>query len=171
MRSENLVKQARPGPRLRRKVSEVPQKTNFESKLRLFIYRYFIRHGRAPLVAEMAEGLSLPIKQMKAALLGLVETHAFLLQESGELWRAAPFSAVPTSFPVKIASRSWYGNCIWDALGIAAMLHKDALIQASCGCCNFEMVLTVRGGRLLRHEGIAHFAVPARDWYRDVVFT
>ena len=101
----------------------------------------------------------------------LSATHAFVLQENGELWRAAPFSAVPTTFPVKIGRRSWYGNCIWDALGIAAMLHQDASIDTSCGCCNYEMVLKVKKGQLSRYDGIAHFAVPARDWYKDIVFT
>ena len=51
------------------------------------------------------------------------------------------------------------------------MLHKDARIDASCGCCNFEMVLNVKDGQLLPHEGVGHFAVPAREWYQDIVFT
>src|SRR6266568_2268598 len=147
------------------KTSKVRDKAALDSDLRLYIYRYFIRHGRAPSVVEMANGLSRPLKQVRAALARLSATHAFVLQENGELWRAAPFSAVPTAFPVKIGRRSWYGNCIWDALGIAAMLHKDAQIDASCGCCNLEMLLKVDNGRLLGSKGLIHIAVPARDWY------
>src|SRR5258705_12443089 len=135
------------------KASRAQDKPTLDSDLRLSIYRYFIRHGRAPSVAEMANGLSRPLKQVKLALQRLSATHAFVLQENGELWRAAPFSAVPTAFPVKIGRHSWDGNCIWDALGIPAMLHKDARIDASCGCCNFEMVLNVKDGQLLPHEG------------------
>jgi hypothetical protein len=93
------------------------------------------------------------------------------LQVTGELWRAAPFSAVPTAFPVRSGKRAWYGNCIWDALGIPAMLHQNAQIDASCGCCNYEMVLRVEEGLLLGPEGIVHIAVPARHWYDDIVFT
>jgi len=110
-------------------------------------------------------------KQVGAALQRLCASHAFVLQENGELWRAAPFSAVPTAFPVKVGDRSYYGNCIWDALGIAAMLHKDAQIDASCGCCNLEMLLKIENGRLLGSKGLIHIAVPARDWYKDIVFT
>ncbi|MBZ5598275.1 MAG: alkylmercury lyase family protein [Acidobacteriia bacterium] len=143
----------------------------FDSKLRLYIYRHFLRKGRAPSVAEMAKGLGSRRRQAKAALQRLSQSHAFVLQENGELWRAAPFSAVPTAFPVQVGERSWYSNCIWDALGIPAMLHKDARIQASCGCCNFEMGLRVKDGQLLDHRGIIHFAVPARHWYKDIVFT
>ncbi len=83
----------------------------------------------------------------------------------------AEMARVPTAFPVRIGNRSYYGNCIWDALGIPAMLHKDAQIDASCGCCNLEMLLKVENGRLLGPEGLIHIAVPARDWYKDIVFT
>ena len=156
---------------LRRTMNAGPKKPALDAKLRIYIYRFFIDRGRAPSVGEMAKGLLHPLKEVQAALARLGETHAFVLQENGELWRAAPFSAVPTAFPVKIGRNSWYGNCIWDALGIPAMLHKDARIDASCACCNFEMVLNVKDGQLLPHEGIGHFAVPACEWYQDIVFT
>ena len=144
--------------------------TKVDTSLRLFIYRHLIAKCRAPSIAEMAKRFK-SRKHVDAALLRLCASHAFVLQENGELWRAAPFSAVPTTFPVKVGNRSYYGNCIWDALGIPAMLHKDAQIDASCGCCNLEMLLKVENGRLLGPEGLIHIAVPARDWYKDIVFT
>src|SRR5205814_5406301 len=126
---------------------------NFDSSLRIFIYRHLIAKCRAPSIAEMAKRFK-SRKHVDAALLRLCASHAFVLQENGELWRAAPFSAVPTTFPVKVGNRSYYGNCIWDALGIPAMLHKDAQIDASCGCCNLEMLLKVENGRLLGPAGL-----------------
>jgi hypothetical protein len=143
----------------------------YDTGLRQSIYRHFIREGRAPTVVEMAAALSSPLRKVSAALERLAQTHAFVLQDTGELWRAAPFSAVPTAFPVRSGKRAWYGNCIWDALGIPAMLHQNAQIDASCGCCNYEMVLRVEEGRLLGPRGIVHIAVPARHWYDDIVFT
>jgi hypothetical protein len=122
----------------------ISSSTRLDSRLRQFIYGYFVRETKAPTVAEMARALSSPVQQIRAALNRLAETHAFVLQENGELWRAAPFSAVPTAFPVQMGKRSWYGNCIWDALGIPAMLHEDSLVEASCGCCNFEMPLEIK---------------------------
>jgi len=142
-----------------------------DAKLRLFVYRHLIHHGRAPLVAEMAKGLSRPVREIKAAIERLSQSHAFMVQENGELWRIAPFSAIPTPFPVRLGEQSWFGNCIWDALGIPAMLHKAGRIEAACGCCNFQMMLEVNNGRLLQSEGIIHIAVPPKDWYKDVVFT
>ena len=143
----------------------------FDRRLRQYIYKHFIRRGRAPTLAEMAAGISATLPAVRGGLRRLADTHAFVLQEDGELWRAAPFSAVPTAFPVRAGNRSWYGNCIWDALGIPAMLHEDALIPTSCGCCNHEIVLEVKRGKLLGPRAIIHFAVPARNWYQDIVFT
>lgn len=151
--------------------SEADSSDRLDTSLRQSIYRHFIREGRAPTVSEMAATLSSPARKVKAALERLAQTHAFVLQETGELWRAAPFSAVPTAFPVRAGKRAWYGNCIWDALGIPAMLHQNARIDASCGCCNYEMVLRVEEGRLHASKGIIHFAVPACHWYQDIVFT
>jgi hypothetical protein len=142
-----------------------------DARLRQYIYRHFIHQGRAPTVAEMAAALSSSVRRTRAALERLAQTHAFVLQPTGELWRAAPFSAVPTAFPVRAGKRAWYGNCIWDALGIPAMLHQNARIDASCGCCNYEMILRVAEGRLLAPKGIIHIGVPARLWYEDIVFT
>jgi hypothetical protein len=144
---------------------------DFDDRLRIAVYRYTIREGSVPTVAETAKVLKATVRQVRSGLLRLSQSHAFMLQEDGELWRAAPFSAIPTPFPVQVQKRSWFGNCIWDALGIPAMLGKDAHIGASCGCCNLEMPIDVKDQRLISGRGIIHIAVPAREWYKDVVFT
>ena len=139
--------------------------------LRLFIYDHIIRHDHAPSVAEISRVLKLPRAKTKFFLSRLAESHAIVLQENGEIWRAAPFSAVPTTFPVHVGKHTYYGNCIWDALGISAMLKKDATVSASCACCNFDLPLHIKNGKLLEKSGTVHFAVPARHWYDDIVFT
>lgn len=142
-----------------------------DARLRLFVYRRILHHEKSPTVREMARALGASTSQIRASLERLGESHAFMTQDNGELWRAAPFSCIPTSFPVKIGRRSWFANCIWDALGIPAMLGQDALIEASCGCCNSGMPIEVRAGKLSSSPGLIHVAVAARDWYKDVVFT
>ncbi len=144
---------------------------NLDDRVRVFVYRYIIRREKSPTVAEVAKGLASSTKLIRGSLSRLSESHAFMLQENGELWRAAPFSCIPTAFPVKVGGHSWFGNCVWDALGIPAMLGEDARIEASCGCCNYEMPVEVKGGRLMSVKGVIHIAVPAREWYKDVVFT
>jgi Alkylmercury lyase len=149
----------------------MPRTDLLDSRLRLFVYHYMIRTGRCPTVAGMAKSLKSSAKTVLSSLSRLSESHAFMQQGNGELWRVAPFSAIPTPFPVTIGNRSWFGNCIWDALGIPAMLGKDARIDASCGCCNLAMPVEIREGKLVPTRGIIHIAVPACEWYKDVAFT
>lgn len=149
----------------------MPGNEVFDARLRGHIYRHFVRKGRAPKIAEMAAALAVSRPKIKNSLERLARDHAIVLQENGELWRAAPFSAVSTAFSVQIGKRRWWANCIWDALGIPAMLHEDGRIDAACGCCNLEMIVRISRGKLATKDGTIHFAVPARNWYDDVVFT
>ena len=147
------------------------EQAELDNSLRLYTYRQVVASGRAPTMAQAAKEMGCSEAEVRAAYARLSESHAFMLTEIGELWRVAPFSAIPTAFPVESGGRIYYANCIWDALGIPAMLGQDATIPASCACCNLEMTLRVRAGSLLPHEGLIHVAVPARRWYEDVVFT
>lgn len=149
----------------------MPRPDDFDRRLRLFVYRQMIRAGACPCIAEMSKSLRVPAKSIRAGLSRLSESHAFMQQENGELWRVAPFSVIPTAFPVTVGRRSWFGNCIWDALGIPAMLGKNAHIGASCGCCNLAMPIEIREGKPHSGRGIIHIAVRAREWYKDVAFT
>jgi hypothetical protein len=158
-------------PNKEEKMAAAAGQSEFDNSLRLYTYRQVIVSGKAPTVAQAAVEMGGSEAAIRAGYARLSESHAFMLAESGELWRVAPFSAVPTTFPVETGGRTYYANCIWDALGIPAMLGQDATIPASCACCNLEMTLQVKGGTLLPHEGLIHVAVPARRWYEDVVFT
>src|SRR5512146_1440773 len=152
-------------------MTSAPEQANFDNSLRLYTYRHTVATGEAPSMAQAAAAMSSSEAAVRAAYGRLSESHAFMLQENGELWRVAPFSAVPTAFPVEVEGRTYYANCIWDALGIPAALACDATIPASCACCNLEMILQVRADSLLQDEGVIHIAVPACRWYEDVVFT
>jgi hypothetical protein len=144
---------------------------DLDRRVRLFAYRHLLRREKCPTVADIVSGLHTTTRDVRASLARLSESHAFMVQENGELWRAAPFSCIPTGFPVRAGRKSWFGNCIWDALGIPAMMKKDARIGAACGGCNFDMPVEIRAGKLRSGDGIIHIAVPARHWYKDVVFT
>ncbi len=144
---------------------------SFDTKVRLHVYDHFIKSGRVPTLAEAAEALTSTASEVRAAYQRLADGKALVLQENREILMAEPFSAVPTPFVVESGKRSWWANCIWDALGVPAMLKEDARILTSCGCCGDVMTLEVKEGRLLKAGGVAHFAIPARDWWKNVVFT
>lgn len=143
----------------------------FEKCVRLQVYTQFVTTGQAPTSQEVASALSYSLSEVQAAYRRLAAGKALVLQKRGEVLMAEPFSAVPTPFTVEVGTQWWWGNCIWDALGIPAMLKQDARIMTACGCCNEAMTLEVRNGTLLKAPGVVHFAIPAREWWKDVVFT
>lgn len=145
---------------------------NLDTRVRREVYDTIMTTGRAPSVAAMASLISVPLDDVQRALQRLGDAHMVVLQpSSGELLMAAPFSAVPTSFPVESGGVSYWGNCIWDALGVPAMLGQDAVIQAACPDCGEAMEVSVRLGSLQPAEGIIHFAIPARHWWDNIVYT
>lgn len=145
---------------------------DFDAGVRPYIYEHFLRTGRAPLVAEIARDLAEPVSAIEAALRRLHDAHSVVLEPSaGELLMVHPFSCVPTAFRVEVGKGAWWANCIWDALGIPAMLKRDGSVLTHCGCCSEAMTPTVSNGTLADATGVAHFAVPAKDWWKDIVFT
>ena len=147
------------------------EKMAFDKVVRSHVYDYVMREGLPPTIVETSSALSRSSDDVRTSLQRLADGHILVLQKgSGEVLMANPFSAVPTPFFVKARGRSYYGNCIWDAMGIPAMLKQDATIEASCGCCSTAMNLRITNGSLEEAHGIAHFAIPAAHWWDDIVF-
>jgi hypothetical protein len=140
-----------------------------DSSLRLHIYDEIVRTGHAPSVAALAHHFSTSVGEVHVALRRMHDAHALVLQPSGEVLMANPFSVVPTPFLTESGDRRWFGNCAWDALGILAALHADGRVFTSCGCCGDGMSLEVHDSTLVG-DGIVHFALPARRWWEDIVF-
>lgn len=132
-----------------------------ELDLRARIYDALLRTGRAPAAADLGD---------RDALQRLAAGRVLVLDDAGEILMAPPFSAVPTPFLVHTPQMRTFANCIWDALGIAAMARTDARVESSCGDCGAVMHVDVIGGAV-RGEGVMHFAIPARMWWQDIVFT
>jgi hypothetical protein len=148
---------------------------DFNNQVRVRLYEMFVELGRSPSKADVAADLACPVGDITRALNELAAAHMLVLQPGGEVLMANPLSAVPTAFVVETAgprgARSWYGNCIWDALGVIAMLQGDGRVLASCGCCGERMTVSVRDGEVKTDlPGIVHFALPASRWWDDIVF-
>jgi hypothetical protein len=145
---------------------------DFDRRVRQHIYEATLARGHPPTVGETAKGLSAPVYEILASFQRLAAAHILVLQpENGEILMASPFSAVPTPFLVELEAFSCYGNCIWDALGIAAILKQNAHIRTACADCGVALELSVIDGSLQAARGIIHFALPARRWWDNIVFT
>jgi hypothetical protein len=140
--------------------------------VRIYVFREAAATARVPQAPEIAGALGRSEYDVRAALHHLAAGKALILAPNdGNIWAANPFCAVPSGFRVSAAGKRYWGICIWDALGIAAALGTDAAIAAPCGDCGADMTLEVRGERLVRSEGVVHFAVPAHHWWDNIGFT
>lgn len=145
--------------------------TLFDSRVRGYVYDMILRAGEVPGISEVAREVSASTEDVRAAFQRLAAARALVVHpDTAGIVMAPPFSAVPTPFRVTIPPRAYYANCIWDALGVAAMLKKDARIETSCGDCGRPETLEVREAAP-QGDGVMHFAVPARQWWNDIVFT
>lgn len=143
-----------------------------DQAVRRQVYQYAMDRGVPPLAEDTARELSISRDDAQASYQRLAAGRVLVLQaESGEILMANPFSAVPTAFLVQTQERFYYANCIWDAMGIPAMLQRQGIIQASCSDCGLSMQLEVVDGMLKPAQGIVHFAVPAAHWWDEIVFT
>ena len=146
--------------------------TALANEVRLYVFREAAETARVPQPPQIAGALGHSEAEIRAALRELADGKVLILApNNGNIWAANPFCAVPSGFRVAAGGKSYWGICIWDALGIPAALGRDAAIEAPCGDCGDRMTLEIRGGKLAHGEGIIHFAVPARHWWDNVGFT
>ena len=143
----------------------------FDVQVRIHVYDEIITSCRFPRISDVARAVGAEETAVRDAFRRMQDAHVLVLQtDSDEILMANPFSAVPTPFVVRVGSRSWWGNCIWDVLGIAAMVGGGAVITTACGDCNDAMQVGIEGGSV-SGEGIVHFSVPAARWWDNIKFT
>lgn len=143
-----------------------------DQELRHHVYSATVDLGRPPLSTEVVAALGVEAADVLDGFQRLRERRlVYLARDTGEIVMAPPFAAAPTGFMVATRRRSYFANCVWDGYGIAAALHEDARIEASCACCGEPMTLAVEAGQPTATVGIAHFAVPAAHWWDDLPYT
>ena len=141
-------------------------------EVRLYVFRDVADTGRVPQPPAIAAALGRSQTEVEQALHRLAAGKVLILApNNGNIWAANPFCAVPSPFRVETRGKTYWGICIWDALGIVAALGTDAVIRAACGDCCEPMVFEISGGQLTRSEGVIHFAVPAHHWWDNIGFT
>jgi hypothetical protein len=141
-------------------------------EVRLYVFGQAAETTEVPQAEAIARALKREPAAIHEALRYLAVGKVLILApHDGNIWAANPFCAVPSGFRVEVEEKRYWGICIWDALGIVAALHKDALIRAPCGDCGAELSLEVHQGELSHSEGIVHFAIPAHHWWDNIGFT
>ena len=146
---------------------------DLDTEVKLGIYEITAATGQIPNSAQVSGKVGIDEREVIAAFARL-HGKRLLLPEPDDPTRirmAPPFSGVPTRFPVEANGKRYYANCVWDAYGVAAALHCDAISNASDGQTGEALTLEVKNGRPVLQPYVAHFAVPAAHWWKDLVFT
>jgi len=146
---------------------------DLDTKVKLAIYATTAETGRVPDSSGVANRIDVEENEILEAFKRL-HGKRLLFPEPSDPTRirmAPPFSGIPTKFPVEANGKQYYANCVWDAFGIAAALHCDAISHASDGHTREPLTLEIKNGVPVSKPYIAHFAVPAAHWWDDLVFT
>ena len=146
---------------------------DFDTTVKLNIYEAIARTTRPPTTLDVARALNAPLEKVEGAFASLHKKR-LLVPEPGDPSRirmAPPFSGVETPFRVRVGDKLYYANCAWDALGIPAALHQDAVVDASDGHSGEPITLEVKDGQPVPQPCVIHFAVPAARWWDDIIYT
>lgn len=141
----------------------------FDNEVRIAIYRSFVDDGVAPTTGSVAAAIGAPIGDVRDAFRRLAEAHVItLLPGDAYIWMANPFSSVPTDFTVHAHGKRWWGNCIWDALGILAAVDVDGTVSTWCPDCGDALEVRVEGGEASSDADTVHFSIPAARWWDSI---
>jgi hypothetical protein len=145
---------------------------DFNTTVKLTIYRHFARTGRAPAATEIADILEVDPGAIRQSYADLRASRVLWLEPDGVTIRMAPpFSGVPTQHRVEAGGHSWFANCAWDVLGIPAALHQVAVAHSTCGQSGEPLRLEVGLDGPDASPWVFHCLVPAAHWWDDLVFT
>ena len=142
-------------------------------EVRLYVVRTTMDTSAVPSASETAGALRITDDQAIEAYRQLAEGHVYVLEprDPGRLRMANPFSAIPTPFEVETSGRHYYGNCVWDGLGIISLMGGTGQLKTRCPDCGETMTLAVSDRALVDKEGLVHFSIPAARWWDDIIFT
>jgi hypothetical protein len=141
--------------------------------LRLVVYRAFAANGQVPTNAVLADALGETENDVLDALRGLAAARHVVLDDAGRVLMAHPFSAVPLGFSVMGQTTLWWGGCAWDAFAIPHLVAEepDVLVATRCPGCDAALAWTVQKDAPPTGDEVAHFLVPVRQMWTDVVYT
>jgi len=140
--------------------------------VRHHVYESFVARGHPPTLQEMADRAGTPAQEVVRALVHLEGGRALILSPARDrVLVAPPFSAIPTPFWVETADGSWWGNCAWESLGIAALVNQDAVIRTSAGAHGHPLEIRVADAEVSDSGAVMHIPVPAAQWWDDIRFT
>ena len=145
---------------------------NFDTQIKLAVYRHFSETGRRPSPEDVAELVGSDVASVLDSYPRLCAQRVLVLEADGSSIRMAPpFSGIPTQHMVQAGEIQYFANCAWDALGVPAALRKPATVHSRCVQSGEPLNLKVGLQGPEPSDWVFHCLVPAAKWWDDIVFT
>jgi hypothetical protein len=144
----------------------------FDTQVKLAVYRHFAETGQGPAPEDVAGRISSDRGAVLDAYQRLRAQRLLVLEADGATIRMAPpFSGVPTQHVVEAGGVRYFGNCAWDALAVPAALHLPGEVHSRCEQSGEPLRLKVGLDGPEPSDWLFHCLVPAAKWWDDIVFT
>lgn len=142
------------------------------AQLHATILTWIIDRGYAPDVDDLSAALRASQDTVAQALDDLQAYHGVVLHPNRPaVWVIHPFATAPTLFLIQAEAKKWWANCVWCALGAAALLDRDLTISTLLGGEEQHVTLHIRQGQLLEQDYWVHFPIPMRQAWDNVIYT
>ena len=147
---------------------------DFDRDVRVAIAECVTERGAIPSLADVAARIAASEPDVSDAFRRLAAARVMILRPgTTDILSFNPFAAGPTDFTVRSADRDWWGLCAWDAFGIPAALGSDGVVRGACAdVCGVPLEVRLAGDAVGALDGVViGFALPAREWWKDIIFT
>jgi hypothetical protein len=154
--------------------ADVTEPAVIDRDVRVTIAECIRDRGAVPSLAEVASRVAVPETDIAESFRRLSGARVMILRPGTmEILSFNPFAAGPTGFQVRADGRDWSALCAWDAFGVAAALRTDGVVLGHCAdVCGVPLEVFLSGDAIGALNGVVmQFAVPAREWWKDIVFT
>jgi hypothetical protein len=142
------------------------------SYLHYTIIKYIIDNGFSPDTETLSNLLDTDIGEIEKGLYALQEYHGVVLHPNEpKIWVIHPFSLAPTNFLVKSEKGTWWGNCAWCSLGIAALLKENVTITTRFGAYDEQIVIHINNGEVREKDLYIHFPIAMKKAWDNVIYT
>jgi hypothetical protein len=77
----------------------------------------------------------------------------------------------PTNFLVQAPTGTWWGNCAWCSLGIAALIKQDLTITTNLGAYTKQVVIHITNGEVQEKNLYVHFPIAMKEAWDNIIYT
>ena len=142
------------------------------SLLHYTLIKNIVESGCLPDNQILAKTLDVSEDELVAALCELQKEHGVVLHPNdSKVWVIHPFSLAPTPFLVTSKSTSWWGNCAWCSLGVAALVQEDVIISTTIGAESKQVQIHIVNGTIQDKNFLIHFPIPMKKAWDNVIYT